>query len=73
MSTNPPAQQSGGTDMGLITYICYAVGILFGPLTIVGVVIAYLNRLGDLLFVLARAANAAAGQADVLWRKPDDP
>ncbi len=29
--------------------------------------LAYTNRLGDLLFVLARAANAAAGQADVAW------
>jgi cob(I)alamin adenosyltransferase len=30
----------------------------------------YLNRLGDLLFVLARSANHAAGVADVPWRKP---
>ncbi|HKD37742.1 MAG TPA: cob(I)yrinic acid a,c-diamide adenosyltransferase [Pirellulales bacterium] len=29
--------------------------------------IVYLNRLSDLLFVLARAVNAAAGQADVPW------
>ncbi|MFZ5830020.1 MAG: cob(I)yrinic acid a,c-diamide adenosyltransferase [Planctomycetota bacterium] len=29
----------------------------------------YLNRLSDLLFVLARAANAAEGVPDVLWRK----
>ncbi len=29
----------------------------------------YLNRLGDLLFVLARAANRAAGVADVAWRQ----
>jgi len=28
----------------------------------------YLNRLSDLLFVLARAANAAAGQDEPLWR-----
>lgn len=27
----------------------------------------YLNRLSDLLFTLARAANARAGQADRLW------
>lgn len=27
----------------------------------------YVNRLSDLLFVLARAANQAAGRADVLW------
>jgi cob(I)alamin adenosyltransferase len=29
----------------------------------------YLNRLGDLLFVLARAANASTGRADMPWRK----
>ncbi|MFO1324886.1 MAG: cob(I)yrinic acid a,c-diamide adenosyltransferase [Burkholderiales bacterium] len=29
----------------------------------------YLNRLSDLLFVLARAANRAGGSPDVLWRK----
>lgn len=29
----------------------------------------YLNRLSDLLFVLARALNHAAGRSDVLWRK----
>jgi cob(I)alamin adenosyltransferase len=31
--------------------------------------IVYLNRLSDLLFVLARAANAAAGEGDVPWKK----
>ena len=30
-------------------------------------VIAYLNRLSDLFFILARGANHAAGRADVLW------
>jgi len=34
-----------------------------------GNLVVYLNRLGDLLFVLTRAANAAAGVADVPWRK----
>ncbi len=34
------------------------------------VLIAYLNRLSDLLFVLARAENARAGRGDVAWRKP---
>jgi cob(I)alamin adenosyltransferase len=29
----------------------------------------YLNRLSDLLFVLARALNRAAGNKDVLWQK----
>ncbi len=32
--------------------------------------LAYLNRLSDLLFVLARAENARVGLADVAWRKP---
>lgn len=30
-------------------------------------IVVYLNRLSDLLFVLARAANRAAGRDDVLW------
>jgi cob(I)alamin adenosyltransferase len=30
--------------------------------------VAYLNRLSDLLFVLARHLNAAAGCPDVLWK-----
>ncbi len=29
----------------------------------------YLNRLSDLLFVLSRALNRAAGRPDVLWQK----
>jgi cob(I)alamin adenosyltransferase len=33
-------------------------------------VIIYLNRLSDLLFVLARRANHLAGVADVPWRAP---
>ena len=31
--------------------------------------LAYLNRLGDLLFILARAVNAQAGRAEAAWRK----
>jgi len=30
--------------------------------------VVYLNRLSDLLFILARAANAAAGQPEPLWK-----
>ena len=33
--------------------------------------LAYLNRLSDLLFVLARRVNAEAGLPDVPWKKPD--
>jgi cob(I)alamin adenosyltransferase len=36
-----------------------------------GTILVYLNRLSDLLFVLARAVNAAAGQADVKWQKSE--
>ena len=35
----------------------------FNPLTLV-----YLNRLSDLLFILARAANVAGGHEEPLWR-----
>ena len=31
-------------------------------------VLPYLNRLSDLLFILARAANASAGEDEPLWR-----
>ncbi len=34
--------------------------------------IVYLNRLSDLLFVLARSVNRRAGVADVLWRGLSD-
>ncbi|MEQ1855123.1 MAG: cob(I)yrinic acid a,c-diamide adenosyltransferase [Longimicrobiales bacterium] len=34
-----------------------------------GTVIAYLNRLSDLLFTLARVENRRAGRGDVEWRK----
>jgi cob(I)alamin adenosyltransferase len=33
-------------------------------------VLCYLNRLSDLLFVLARCANAQAGSAETAWIKP---
>lgn len=31
--------------------------------------LAYLNRVADLLFTMARTANCRAGASDVLWRK----
>lgn len=33
-------------------------------------VLAYLNRLSDWLFVLARLANLRGGDADILWQSP---
>ena len=35
--------------------------------TVSPAILTYLNRLSDLLFVLARAANAQAGRPDVKW------
>jgi cob(I)alamin adenosyltransferase len=32
--------------------------------------LVYLNRIGDLLFVLARAINQKAGRADIVWSGP---
>ena len=37
--------------------------------TVSSTAITYLNRLSDLLFVIARTLNAQAGRADVLWRR----
>ncbi|HST24655.1 MAG TPA: cob(I)yrinic acid a,c-diamide adenosyltransferase [Gaiellaceae bacterium] len=34
--------------------------------------LVYLNRLSDLLFILARAANAAAGRDEPLWKPGGD-
>ena len=36
------------------------------------VALVYLNRLSDLLFILARAANASAGRAEPLWKPGGD-
>ena len=32
-------------------------------------IVQYLNRLSDLLFVIARTLNVQAGRQDILWRK----
>ena len=39
-----------------------------GEVEINPVVLVYLNRLSDLLFILARAANAAVGREEPLWK-----
>lgn len=38
--------------------------------TISDAVLSYLNRLSDLLFVLARAVNSETGTADIPWNPP---
>jgi cob(I)alamin adenosyltransferase len=37
---------------------------------VAGDILVYLNRLSDLLFVLARAVNRQAGRGDEPWQKP---
>jgi len=44
------------------------VGAAAGGADVPAVVLQYLNRLGDLLFVLARLANHAAGAEEEPWR-----
>jgi cob(I)alamin adenosyltransferase len=39
-----------------------------GLYTVNPLALVYLNRLSDLLFILSRAANAAAGHEEPLWR-----
>lgn len=44
-----------------------------GPESGTAEAIRYLNRLSDLLFVLARLENAHTGEGDVEWEKGGDP
>jgi cob(I)alamin adenosyltransferase len=44
------------------TVVTLARGVRVSP-----AIVRYLNRLSDLLFVLARSANAAGGRPDVKW------
>lgn len=41
------------------------------PESVTPTLLAYLNRLGDLLFVLARATNQHAGRPETAWKKED--
>lgn len=46
------------------------VSLQVGGVRVSESILKYLNRLSDLLFVLARSANASAGQPDVPWVQP---
>jgi cob(I)alamin adenosyltransferase len=62
----------GGTESAALIHVVRAVcrraerDSLVAPVNPRAVV--YLNRLSDLLYVLARAANAAAGRDEPLWK-----
>ena len=66
----------GGTELAARLHLARAVCrraerrvlTLTGDTPIDGTIIVYLNRLSDLLFTLARDANARTGRDDVPWK-----
>ncbi len=69
-----PTGSLAATSLHLARSICRRaerrIVTLGNSATISADLIVYLNRLGDLLFVLSRAANADENQTDVAWTKP---
>jgi cob(I)alamin adenosyltransferase len=64
----------GGTDAAARLHVARAVCrraerrvVALGPGAVEPVVVVYLNRLSDLLFVMARAANQRGGAPDEEW------
>ena len=76
-ATLPPLRHfilSGGAPVGAVLHFARAVCrraeravISLGTDAVEPVVLIYLNRLSDLLFVMARAANHRAGVAETEW------
>ena len=68
-----PGGASGAASLHLARTVCRraerAVVALGESEEVRGVLVAYLNRLSDLLFTLARLENQRAGRGDVEWRK----
>lgn len=68
-----PGGTRGAALLHLARSVCrraerQTVALLSAPGQVVSSrVLRYLNRLSDLLFVLARAANAEAGRGDIFW------
>jgi cob(I)alamin adenosyltransferase len=73
----PPLRRfilAGGNDAGAGFHVARAICrraerhiVALGSEAADAVVLVYINRLSDLLFTMARAANARAGIADVEW------
>jgi cob(I)alamin adenosyltransferase len=73
----PPLRRfilAGGSPAGAVLHLCRAAcrraerGVVsLGSDAVDPLVVIYLNRLSDLLFVLARAANQAAGITETEW------
>jgi cob(I)alamin adenosyltransferase len=68
-----PGGAAGAAALHLARTVCRraerAVVRLGDAESVRGTLIAYLNRLSDLLFVLARGENQRAGRGDVEWKK----
>lgn len=65
-----PGGSQGGAALHLARTICRRAErkiVALGPDAVDPDLLAYVNRLSDLLFVLARVANARAGRPEVEW------
>ncbi len=65
-----PADLAGGAALHLARTVCRRAErdvVSLGANAVDATVVTYVNRLSDLLFVLARLANARAGVADREW------
>lgn len=65
-----PGGSQGGAMLHLARTVCRRAErrvVALGAGAVEPVIVVYLNRLSDLLFVMARAANRRAGAAEVEW------
>jgi len=65
-----PGGSAAGASLHLARTICRRVErrmVLLGPAEVPRELLAYINRLSDLLFVAARAANRRAGVVELEW------
>ena len=71
-----PSGSSAGTALHVARAVCRRAERRVATLQAAGTevvsatILVYLNRLSDLLFVLARFANQQAGQPEIPWQKP---
>ena len=80
-SCAPPSVVPGGTETAARLHVARTIcrraerEVLLGAqdVELNPLVLAYLNRLSDLLFILARAANDAAGRDEPLWKPGSSP
>ncbi len=65
-----PGGSSGGASLHLARTVCRRAErrvVSLGPDAVETAVVVYLNRLSDLLFVMARVANRRAGIIEIEW------